>query len=161
MINTKILVLGGLLAVLSAVFQIIPVFFSEALVILTIFSTLPQYIISRISLKAGILAYFTAFILILLFSIHEAIFFVFTNGIIGLSLGSLQHIYGKKIIVPSISSLVLALALYTLNFILCIPVFGTNLLWPIPLQICLLVIFSLIYCTVYFYISNIIFNLLK
>ena len=129
--------------------------------VLTIFSALPQYIISRISPKTGILTYFTAFILIMLFSIHEAIFFVFTNGIVGLSLGSLQHIYGKKIIVPSISSSILSLALFTLNFIFSIPVFGADLLWPIPLQISLLMIFSFFYCTLYFYISNMIFNLLS
>lgn len=54
--NTKTIVLGGLLACLAALFQVLPLFLSEAFVILTIFSSIPIYIICKINPRIGILA---------------------------------------------------------------------------------------------------------
>lgn len=65
--KTKILVTGGLLACLAALFQIVPAALSEAFVILTLFSALPIYLICRMNIRIGLAACIASFILISLF----------------------------------------------------------------------------------------------
>lgn len=102
--KTRIIVLGALLAALAALFQLIPYFFSEMLVLLTIFSGLPIYIISRIKPKVGVLSYIVASAIIIFFTLHEGLFFLCTNGIIGLSLGICNYYTKRKSIIWIISS---------------------------------------------------------
>ena len=62
--KTKYIILGGLLAVISAILQCIPAFLSEAFIFLTVLSTIPIYIIAKKQPTLGILSYIIAFILI-------------------------------------------------------------------------------------------------
>lgn len=81
--NTKTIVIGALLAVIAALFQLIPILFSETFIFLTIFSTVPIYIVSRINPKAGILSYFVASLIIMFLSVHEGLFFYVLTGLLG------------------------------------------------------------------------------
>ncbi|MFL0266758.1 hypothetical protein [Candidatus Clostridium radicumherbarum] len=161
MSNTKTVVVGALLAVIAALFQVIPVFLSELFVILTILSAVPIYIVSRLSPKIGLLSYFTASMLIMLISTHEGIFFLCTNGIIGISLGICSYYTKKKTITWLISSVILTITLSIMNYGIGIPVFGTNIPGGIIIQLAILFIFSVVYNIFYYNFSSLIFKLIK
>ncbi len=159
--NTKTIVLAGFLACLAALFQLLPLFLSEAFVILTIFSSIPIYIICRINPRLGITAAITSFILISLLSPHEALFFICTNGPVGASLGCFSHYVRNKQIIIFVSSIILSCTLCIMNFIIGIPILGTPLSGTFIIQVFIIIIFSYIYTYVYWYFSQFIFKRLK
>lgn len=158
MSQTKLIVLGALFTSLAVIFQMVPAFFSEAFVFVTMLSALPIYITAKLNPKIGIVGYITAAILITLFSTHEGLFFMCTNGIVGLALGITHYYTNKKMIIISLSTITLTIALSIMTFIIGIPVFGFVLNTGITIQICILLAFSLVYSIFYFYISHIIFK---
>jgi predicted Abi (CAAX) family protease len=144
--NLNVIVLGGLMTCLSAIFQILPVFLSEAAVIITVFSSVPIYIIARINPKVGFLAVAASFFLVSFFSLHEAGLFLFTNAPVGFSLGFFNYHTQRTSIIILMSSIILTFSLCILNFLIGIPVFGI----PIPgetmsLQVSFILVFSIIY----------------
>lgn len=159
--NTKLVVLGGILACISALFQILPTFLSEAFIILTIFSALPVYLLCRISPKIGITATIASFVVVSLFSIHESLFFLFTNGPIGASLGCFNHSSDNKKLIISATSIVLCITLCIMNFIIGIPIFGTTLPGTLIVQIIIILAFSLIYSFIYLHFCDFTFRKLK
>lgn len=161
MLNTKTVIIGALLAALAVLFQLVPVFFSEIFIFLTIFSAVPIYIAARINPKAGFLSYLVAGNLVMFFSTHEGLFFLCTNGIIGVSLGICGYYEKKKITTWLISSAVLTAALSIMNYGIGIPVFGSNIPGTMIIQLIILLLFSFVYNIFYYYFSNFIFNLLK
>lgn len=161
MLNTKTVLIGALLAAIAAIFQLIPVLFSEIFVFLTIFSAVPIYIVSRINPKAGVLSYFVASMLVMLLSIHEGLFFLCTNGIIGISLGICSYYTKKKAVSWFLSSLLLTTALSIMNYVIGIPVFGIKIPGGMIIQLLIIFLFSMIYNIFYYYFSSSIFNLIK
>lgn len=159
--KTRIIVLGALLAAIAALFQLMPYFFSEMLVLLTIFSGLPIYIISRINPKVGVLSYIVASAIIMFFTVHEGLFFLCTNGIIGLSLGICNYYTKRKSIIWIISSFILTLTLSIMNYGIGIPVFGGKIPGNMIIQLAILLCFSVIYNIVYYYFLNFIFKRLN
>lgn len=153
MSRTKLIVLGAFFTSLAVVFQLIPVLFSEAFVLMTMLSALPIYIIAKMDPKIGVAGYIAAAILISLFSVHEGLFFLCTNGVVGLALGGTHHYTNKKIIILSVSTALLTLALSLMTFIIGIPAFGFVINTSIFMHICLLLLFSLVYSIFYFYIA--------
>ena len=135
MSNTKIIVIGALFAVMAALFQLIPILLSEVFVFLTIFSAVPIYIVSRISPKAGVSSYFVASMLVMLLSVHEGIFFLCTNGVIGITLGICSYYTEMKAITWLSSSLMLTTTLSIMNYVIGIPVFGGKIPGGIIIQI--------------------------
>ena len=159
--NTKIVVLGAFLICLSVLFQLIPVVFSEAFVLATILSGVPIYIIARLKVKIGVAAYIVAAIIIMLVSVHEGVFFICTNGAIGLSLGICHNHTNKKIIIYSISSVALTAALSVMNFIIGIPIFGFKLPVATLIEIGIILVFSFLYSIFYFFIIRLLVKLLN
>lgn len=159
--NLRLLILGGILAGFAVIFQIIPVIFTEVLVILTIFSALPIYIISRANPKYGFISYIVSGLMILLFSYHESMIFVFTNGIVGLALGTCSYYTNRISSISLISSLLLTLSLIILNYIVGIPVFGGKIPGNMAIQFIIIILFSLLYCTIYLYFSKFMFKKLN
>lgn len=161
MFNTKIVVIGALFAAIAALFQLTPTLFSEAFVFFTIFSAVPIYIVSRINPKVGVLSYFVASMLVMLLSIHEGLFFLCTNGIVGISLGICSYYKKMKVITWFLSSLVLTVTLSIMNYGIGIPVFGIKIPGAMVIQIATIFLFSTIYNIFYYYFSSFIFNLVK
>ncbi|MEW8995565.1 hypothetical protein [Clostridium sp.] len=159
--NTKTIVIGALLAVMAALFQLIPILLSEAFIFLTIFSAVPIYIVSRINPKAGILSYFVASMIIMILSVHEGLFFLCTNGIVGISLGICSFYTKGKAITWAISSLILTITLSIMNYGIGIPVFGSKIPGALVIQIAIIFIVSAIYNIFYYYFSSFIFKLLE
>lgn len=158
--NTKTIVIGSLLAAIAAIFQLIPVFLTEGLVFLTILSAIPIYLISIINPKVGLLSYIITGILVMIFSIHEGLFFLCTNGVVGMSLGMSSYYTKKKLIIWAISSITLTISLSIMNYVIGIPVFGFKIPGGMPIQIVILFVFSLIYNIIYYYIISTI-NIIK
>lgn len=142
---TKQLTLGGILAGLAVLFQIAPVMLTEVFVPITIFSTVPIYLVSRINPKAGFAAYVSAALVIAIFSVHEGVFFLCTNGLVGLSLGVCAFYTCRKITGVLLASLLLTAALEFVTYVVGIPVFGFKLQFGIWLQAAVLFIFSVVY----------------
>lgn len=161
MSRTKLIVLGAFCISLAVVFQIIPVLFSEIFVFVTMLSALPIYMIAKMNPKIGVAGYITAAILITLFSVHEGMFFLCTNGVVGLALGGTHYYTNKRSIIFSISAILLTLALSMMTFIIGIPVFGFVINANIFIQVCILLIFSLVYSIFYFYVSNLVFKIIN
>lgn len=154
MSSTKMLVTGAFMAAIASSFQLIPVLLSEAAVLLTMFSALPIYIAARCKPVTGILSYLTAAILIMLFSTHESLFFLCTNGMVGLSLGICCYYTQKKLIILMISSLVMTISLSIMNYVIGFPVFGTTLPGTYTIQFILIFLFSFVYNTIYYYFAG-------
>lgn len=161
MIKTKVIVIGALFAVIAALFQLIPVLFSEVFILLTIFSSVPIYIVSRINPKAGILSYFVAGMIIMLLSTHEGLFFLCTNGVIGISLGICCYYTKIKFITWVLSSITLTSTLSIMNYGIGIPILGSAVPGTMIVQLVILFLISITYNILYYYFSNFIFNLLK
>lgn len=161
MMNAKTIVIGALFAVIAALFQLIPTLLSEVFVFLTVFSALPIYIVSRINPKAGTLSYFVAGMLILLLSIHEGLFFLCTNGIVGISLGVCSYYTKKKSIIWLLSSFILTITLSVMNYGIGIPVFGSKIPGAMMIQVAIIFLFSMIYNILLYYFLRFIFNFLK
>ena len=172
--RTKMIVLGAFMATIAALFQAAPVLLSEVAVILTIFSDLPIYIAARIKPSTGVLSYLVAAFLIMLISTHESLFFLCTNGVVGLSLGICYYyiknhqlrrcfliVYSKKLITMMISSIVLTISLSFMNYGIGIPVFGVTLPGPVGLQLTILFLFSLLYNFIYSSFMDFIYKRLK
>jgi len=96
LLNIRHIAIGGFLVGLSITFQLIPVIFGELFVLVTIFSTLPIFIITRLNPKTGGVAFVVTAILVLSFNSHEGLFFIFTNGPVGLALGTLNYYSDMK-----------------------------------------------------------------
>lgn len=149
MYKTRLLVLGALMACISALFQLAPAFLSEAFIMLTIFSAIPIYLVSRMNPKIGIITGIITFILIGFFSMHEALFFIFTNGTVGVSLGCFTHFTSKKAVFLPLSALVSTAALSMLNYVIGIPIFGVPIPGTFIVQILILLAFALVYCLIF------------
>ena len=159
--KTKTLVIGALLAVITALFQVMPGLFSEMFIFFTIFSAVPIYIVSRINPKAGVLSYFVAGMLVMIISTHEALFFLCTNGVIGVSLGVCRYYTNRKTIICIISSLALTITLSIMNYGIGIPVFGTKIPGGMIIQLFIIFLLSSVYNIIYYYFSDFIFRILK
>lgn len=159
--NTKTIVIGALFAVIAALFQLIPTLLSETFIFLTIFSAVPIYIVSRVNPKAGILSYFVASMIIMILSVHEGLFFLCTNGIVGISLGICSFYKKSKIITWVLSSLMLTITLSIMNYGIGIPVFGSKIPGSLAIQIAIIFAVSTIYNIFYYYFSSFIFKLVE
>lgn len=160
-LNVRNVAQGGLLICLSSVLQLLPTSFGEIFIIVTIFSAIPLYILSRLNPKSGLLGYIIACILIFFFNAHEGMFFLFTNGVVGFSLGTFNNMLKSKFLISLFSGIALTLSLILVNFIIGIPVLGVNLPGNLLIQIIILMFFSLVYCFIYLLLANFIYNYLK
>ena len=152
--NINDMTIGGLLAGIGALLQLVPVFFSEIFIFTTPLSAFPIYFAAKKNIKMGFVVYICTALLVSIFSLHEALFFAFTNGIIGLSLGLARHKTGKKLFAGLFGAFVLTCSLCFINFLLGIPVFGTQLPGPIIYQIIFIFLFSFIYDTIFIFLAD-------
>ena len=156
--DTRQIVFGGFLALISWLFQLLPVVFSEIFVFITILSSIPVYIGSRIGRKIGVMVYIVAGFLVSVLSVHEGLFFFFTNGIVGLSLGIARYYTTKKLYIGLISGAFLTISLSIMIYLFDILVFGTDIPGSIPVQLAILFGFSFIYCSMFNILSDFIYK---
>jgi riboflavin transporter FmnP len=156
--RTKVIVIGALMAALAAVFQSLPVLLTEIFILLTILSAIPIYISSRINPLSGVLSYFVAATLIFMISTHEGLFFLCTNGVVGLSLGLCCYYRLKKPVLLLICAAVMTFSLSIMNYGIGIPIFGAAIPGPFPVQLLLLLLFSAVYSFIFLVASDFIYQ---
>lgn len=161
MSTVRLLVFGGIFAGIAVIFQTAPVILTELFLPVTVLSTFPVYFASRINPKAGFCTFISAAVIIFLISLHEGFFFICTNGVMGLTLGICRHYTNRKLIITIITSLALFSSLCLVNFIIGIPVFGSELPGLLWVQIILIWIFSVAYGFIFMTISNFLFRRLE
>ncbi|MBH1941860.1 hypothetical protein I5677_13235 [Mobilitalea sibirica] len=159
--RTKMIVFGALMAALAAIIQSLPALLTEAVIFITIFSSIPIYIIARIKPTVGVLSYLVAAFLVMLISLHEALFFLFSNGVVGLSLGSCSYFMIRKLLLAVLSALMLTLSLCIINYGIGIMVFGSELPGALIVQIIIIFVFSCIYVSVYHIFADFIYRRFK
>lgn len=160
-LNIRSIAQGSLLVCLSVLLQLLPTTFGEVFITATILSAIPIYILSRLNPKVGFVGYIVAGVLIILINAHEGLFFIFTNGVVGYSLGAFSYLLNSKLLISILSGIVLTLLLSIVNFIVGIPVLGINLPGNLLIQIIIIIVFSIIYCFIYLLLANFIYNYLK
>lgn len=151
--------LGGFLVGISIVFQLIPVVFGEAFILATILSAFPIFILAKINPRTGFIGFVVAGILVLSFDSHEGLFFLFTNGPVGLSLGTLSYYSKVRRCIFIGAGLILAFTLSIMNFILGIPILFISIPGTLLIQVSILIIFSIFYCFMYLYIADLMIDL--
>lgn len=159
--KTKIIVIGSLFTTIAALFQLTPIFFSEFFIFMTILSAVPIYIVSRINSKAGVLSYLAASMIVMTLSVHEGLFFLCTNGILGLSLGICSNYTQKKTIIWFVGSLILTIALSIMNYGIGIPVFGIKVPGAMTVQVAIIFLVSLVCNIFYYYLTSFVFRNLE
>jgi hypothetical protein len=141
---------------LTVLLQLIPVIFSHKLILFTMLSAIPIYLITRINPPVGPFAVILSGFLILLFSRHEALFFLLANGPVGLTLGIGQYLTKNRMIITLITSIVLTLTLSVINFHIGIKIFGAPIPGPFWMQLVIVWLFSFIYSNLYLYLANLV-----
>lgn len=147
--TAKGLTLGAVLTAITIAIEVTAAYGGEALIFITILSTLPIYMACRLHPAAGAISYSAVTILLLFISPHQCVFFAMTNGLLGLSLGITNHYLKWKIMAIGISGAVLAGGLALLLFAFNIPA----LMFPLPKDVWIIILillgFSLGYASLY------------
>lgn len=149
MLNKRVIILCIMLAVLAAVLQAVPRVLGSALMFAVILGGFPIYLAARINWACGVAVYLAAAYISSTVNPGEAIFFICTNGIIGLSLGILKDRFKSIYSAPVPSALMVTAMLFAVNHLLGISIFSYSALKaPIP-QALALFLPVYIYCLIY------------
>ncbi len=137
----KRLALSSLLTACVLIIEILVIYSGEMAVGLTVISAIPIYIIAYMDAKYALLSYFCVAILLFILSPHQFLFFICTNGIIGLSLGICSAKLKGRASIIIICSTILLLGIFTVAILLGFFHLVFNYLYIIPI----LMIFCLVY----------------
>lgn len=158
--NKRLLVIIILLTGLSVVLQGLPRILGEVFLFAAMLSGLPIYSAVRLNWFCGLLAYLAAAYLPSLRNTGEALFFLCTNGIIGLSLGITRGFFKDIFIPPIPSTLIVITMLHAVNNLLEISIFG-YMPAKAPLEQAFLLFFPIyVYCLIYLKLAVFTDNLL-
>ena len=159
--TSKKIAYGAILTTIAIILELTAAFSGEVLVIITVFTALPVYLSCRIDKVIGVAGYFAVLILLLIFSPHQGIFFAFLNGLLGLVLGITGGSFNNKIISVIFSAMALAGGVFALIYIFGIAVFGMALPENILIRVWIVLVFCIIYTTLYQLLAGFIFERLK
>ncbi len=149
MLNKRVLIFCIILAVLAAALQAVPRILGSAFMFTVILGGFPIYIAARLNWACGVAVYLAAAYISSIMSLGEAIFFICTNGIIGLSLGIMKSHFKSIYFAPAPSALMVILMLFTVNHLFGISIFGYSA-FKAPLQQAFTLFPPLyIYCLIY------------
>ncbi len=83
----KEFILASLLTAIVLVIELVAIATGEVMVIITILSALPLYLLSRVNFVTAVISYICIAALLVLINPHQCLFFVTTNGLLGVTLG--------------------------------------------------------------------------
>ncbi|HYF74959.1 MAG TPA: hypothetical protein VD757_00110, partial [Candidatus Nitrosocosmicus sp.] len=149
MINKRLLVLCVILTVLAATLQALPRLLGDAFAFAAVLGGFPIYAAAHLHWAWGIAVYLAAAYLSSIVNMGEAMFFICSNGIIGLSLGISANRLKNTYIRPVPSVLAVIAMLSAVNSLFGINIFGYSPLRT-PLQQVLILFLPLyIYCLIF------------
>lgn len=149
MLNKRSLIFCIIFAVLAAALQTAPRILGDAFIFAVILGSFPVYIAAHLNWALGIAVYLTAAYILSVMNISEALFFICTNGIIGLSLGFMRGRLSSIYYAPAPSSLIVIAMLFAVNYIFGISIFSPSSLMSPIAQACTLFLPLYIYCLIY------------
>lgn len=116
--NSTKLLLSGIFISIIMVIETIAIYSGESLVIITVLSAIPIYFISRVDCIYGVISYFCVGILLFGINPHQMLFFMGTNGLVGLSLGVCKTKIKIEIIAIFLSSVFLFIGLSIVMYVI-------------------------------------------
>jgi hypothetical protein len=147
--NKRILFFCTVLALLAAALQAVPLIFGAAFAFASLLNGFPIYLAARLSYIPGILVYLSAAALLAFLNPFEALFFICTNGIIGLSLGIIKDRFRSIYPVPALSALLDVAILFTVNYRFGISIFSPSAFSTPAGQAAALLFPMYLYCLIY------------
>lgn len=149
MSRTRILAISGLLAGTAILLQVMPGMLGQTFIFVTLFSGFPIFIISTMNPALGFAAYCSTGIAAALVSMPCGILFLFTNGIIGLSLGILSKSVESEAAMSAFTAALTAAMLFLLNYVFGICVFDYSIIKHPIAQVISLFCFLFPFCFAY------------
>jgi len=124
-------------------------------------SGLPIYTAARFNFIYGAAVYLAAAAILSYLNTGDALFFICTNGLIGLSLGILKYHFRSNYIIPAFSALIVNIMLFIVNYFFKINIIS-NLIFKTPFaQALALLPLLYIYCLVYLRLAMLANKLLR
>lgn len=123
--KTKRLVVGALLGSLTVIFQSAGIFTGIGYII-SMMSTGPLVLATLVSLRIGVMTYFITIFLLAMLQPSELLVFIFTTGLLGLSLGGGFKYLKRSILIIPFAALCLTLGICILLYVFKFPVLGPS-----------------------------------
>ncbi|MGX6444312.1 hypothetical protein ACWM35_13980 [Neobacillus sp. K501] len=159
--KTMRLVVGALLGSIAVIFQSAGIFTGIGYV-LSMMSTGPLVLASLMSLRIGVMTYFVTLILLAMFQPSELLVFLFTTGLLGLSLGIGLKYFKRGIIIIPFAALCLTLGISILLYGFKFPILGPSVTAHFSSVVMLVTFaFSLLYSWIWKEISIAAFKLVN
>lgn len=149
MFNKRVLILCIALTLVAAILPALPYLFGTVFAFAVLLNGLPVYIAVRLSYPLGILVYFSTAALLAFHNFSEALFFICTNGIIGLSLGITIDRFRSIYPAPVFSALLDIAILFIVNYRFGISIFSPSAINSPILQVLMLFLPMYLYCFLY------------
>ncbi|KKI90644.1 hypothetical protein WQ54_21685 [Bacillus sp. SA1-12] len=124
--KTMRLVVGALLGSIAVIFQSAGIF-SGIGYILSMMSTGPLVLACLMSLRIGVMTYFLTIFLLAIFQPSELLVFLFTTGLLGLSLGIGLKYLKRSILIISFAAVCLTLGISILLYGLKFSILGPSI----------------------------------
>jgi hypothetical protein len=121
--QTSKLVLGSIFAAFAAIFQSAGIFVGFGYVI-SFLATLPIVLSTMISLRIGLMSYFTTILLLIMIQPSELIIFSFTTGLLGVCLGMAFKWWKSWIVISLFSGIGLTLGMIVVLYFIQFPILG-------------------------------------
>ncbi len=145
--ETNELTFSAVLTSLILVIEVLAAKTGESMVILTVFSTLPLYILTCKKIRLGLMSYSIVALVLLMINFHQLIFFLCTNGLIGLTLGVLSKY--KKVLRIVVTASISVIGLLGVSLILGINLFGIVYKSSMVVGVIIIFVIMIIYCWLY------------
>ncbi|HOM42764.1 MAG TPA: hypothetical protein PLG67_03170 [Bacillota bacterium] len=149
MFNKRILFFCTGLALLAAALQAVPPILGAAFGFAALLNGFPIYLAARLSYILGILVYLSAAALLAFYNPCEALFFICTNGIIGLSLGIIKDRFRSIYPIPALSAILDIAILLIVNYRFGISIFSPSAFSTPVSQAAALMLPMYLYCLIY------------
>lgn len=155
------LVVGALLGSIAVIFQSAGVFTGIGY-ILSMMSTGPLVLASLLSLRIGVMTYFVTIFLLAIFQPSELLVFLFTTGLLGLSLGIGLKYFKRGILTIPFAALCLTIGISILLYGFKFPILGPSVTSGFNSMVIFVVFtFSLLYSWIWKKLSIYAFNVLN
>ncbi|RFB14811.1 hypothetical protein DZB84_15365 [Bacillus sp. HNG] len=123
--KTTRIVVGAILGSLAVIFQSAGIFTGIGYV-LSMMSTGPLVLASLMSIRIGVMTYFVTIFLLALLQPSELLVFIFTTGLLGLSLGIGLKYVKKSLFIILFAGLCLTLGISFLLYVVKFPILGPS-----------------------------------
>ena len=143
--KTMRLVIGALLGSIAVILQSAGVFTGIGY-ILSMMSTAPLVLASLLSLKIGVMTYFVTVFLLAMLQPGELLIFLFTTGLLGLSLGIGLKCLKRSIFIIPFAAICLTLGISVLLYGFNFPILGPSVTSQFNSKLILIIfVFSILY----------------